>query len=291
MKLFHQELMKNILDQISSHYPKLTPSQKKVASYLHNNINETFLLNSFQIAKKANVSEATVTRFIHNIGFSGFSEFKKEIAKRVVKDFSTTKRLADSAESLEGPGSIFAEILNGDIENIRTLRATISDQLFEEAVKKLCSAKSIYVLGLRSSYALAFYLAFNLRFFLKKVILLTPGIGDMPEQVLRVKKDDTLMVISFRRYTRESFDIAEKIKKKEASVIAITNSELSPIAKLADVSLIASTKIPTYIESYAAPMSLINALITSIALRKKDKALSALNKLENTFEEFQTYIS
>jgi len=283
--------MKNILDQISSHYPKLTPSQKKVAAYLHNNINEAFLLNSFQIAKKANVSEATVTRFISNLGFSGFSEFKKEIAQRVLKDFSTTKRLAESAESLEGPGNIFAEILNGDIENIRTLRATISDQLFEEAVKKLCSARSIYVLGLRSSYALAFYLAFNLRFFLKKVILLTPGIGDMPEQVLGVKKGDALMVISFRRYTRESFDIAEKIKKKEASVIAITNSELSPIAKLADVSLIASTKIPTYIESYAAPMSLINALITTIALRKKDKALSALNKLENTFEEFQTYIS
>jgi DNA-binding MurR/RpiR family transcriptional regulator len=234
--------MKNILDQISSHYPKLTPSQKQVAYYLHDNINEAFLLNSFQIAKKANVSEATVTRFISNLGFSGFSEFKKEIAQRVVKDFSTTKRLADSAESLEGPGSIFAEIFNGDIENIRTLRATISDQLFEEAVKKLCSARSIYVLGLRSSYALAFYLAFNLRFFLKKVILLTPGIGDMPEQVLGVKKDDALMVISFRRYTRESFDIAEKIKKKEASVIAITNSELSPIAKLADVSLIASTR-------------------------------------------------
>ena len=283
--------MKNILDQISSYYPKLTPSQKKVASYLHDNINEAFLLNSFQIAKKANVSEATVTRFISTLGYSGFSEFKREIAQRVVKDFSTTKRLADSAESLEGQGSIFTEILNGDIENIRTLRATISDQLFEAAVKKLCSARSIYMLGLRSSYALAFYLAFNLRFFLKKVILLTPGIGDIPEQVLGVKKDDALVVISFRRHTRESFDIAEKIKKKEASVVAITNSELSPVAKLADVSLITSTKIPTYIESFTAPMSLINALITAIALRKKDKAISALNKLENTFEEFQTYIS
>ncbi|MCD6265143.1 MAG: MurR/RpiR family transcriptional regulator [Deltaproteobacteria bacterium] len=283
--------MKNILDQISAQYPELTPSQKKVASYLHNNINEAFLLNSFQIAKKANVSEATVTRLISNLGFSNFSEFKKEIAQRVVKDFSTTKRLTDSAEILEAPGSIFAEILNGDRENISTLRTTISDQLFDKAVKKLCSARSIYVLGLRSSFALAFYLAFDLRFFLDKVILLKPGIGDIPEQVLGVRKDDVLVVISFRRYTRESFDIAEKIKKKEASVIAITNSELSPIAKLADVPLITSTKIPTYIESYTAPMSLINALITSIALRKKDKAISALNKLENTFEEFQTYIS
>ncbi|MFO8163553.1 MAG: MurR/RpiR family transcriptional regulator [Desulfatiglandales bacterium] len=206
--------MKNILDQISSHYPTLTLSQKKVAYYLHNNINEAFLLNSFQIAKKSKVSEATVTRLISNLGFSAFSEFKKEIAQRVLKDFSTTERLADAAESLEDPGNIFAEILNSDIENIRTLRASISDQLSEEVAKKLCSANAIYVLGLRSSYALAFYLAFHLRFFLKKVILLTPGIGDIPEQVLGVKKEDILVVISFRRYTRDSSDIAEKIKKK-----------------------------------------------------------------------------
>ena len=283
--------MKTILDQIFKNYQKLTLSQRKVAQYIYNNSNEAFLLNSFQIAKKANVSEATVTRFISNLGFFGFSELKREIARLVLKDFSTTKRLAESAESLEGRGNVFSGILNGDIENIRALMTKISDQLFEEAVNKLCSARSIYILGLRSSYALAFYMAFDLRFFLNQVILIKPGIGDIPEQVLGVRQDDVLVVISFRRYTRESFIIAEKIKKREASVIAITNSELSPIAKLADVTLIASTNIPTYIESYTAPMSLINSLITAIALRKKEEAIPALDKLEITFDEFQTYIS
>jgi len=283
--------MENILDKISDTFQELTPSQRKVAQYVYHNINEAFLLNSFQIAKTANVSEATVTRFLTNLGFSGFSEFKREIARQVLESFSTTQRLAESAEDLKARGNVFSEILQGDIENIQTLTATISDQLFEQAVNELCSARSIYVLGLRSSYALAFYLTFDLRFFLDRVILIKPGIGDMPEQVLGVTKDDVLVVISFRRYTRESFDIAEKIKKRAGSVIALTNSELSPVAKLADVTLVASTNIPTYIESYTAPMSLINALITAIALRKKDQAMSALNKLETSLEEFQTYIS
>lgn len=283
--------MENILDKISDTFQELTPSQRKVAQYVYHNINEAFLLNSFQIAKTANVSEATVTRFLTNLGFSGFSEFKREIARQVLESFSTTQRLAESAEDLKARGNVFSEILQGDIENIQTLTATISDQLFEQAVNELCSARSIYVLGLRSSYALAFYLTFDLRFFLDKVILIKPGIGDMPEQVLGVTKDDVLVVISFRRYTRESFNIAEKIKKRAGSVIALTNSELSPVAKLADVTLVASTNIPTYIESYTAPMSLINALITAIALRKKDQAMSALNKLETSLEEFQTYIS
>lgn len=283
--------MENILAKISDTFQELTPSQRKVAQYVYHNINEAFLLNSFQIAKTANVSEATVTRFLTNLGFSGFSEFKREIARQVLESFSTTQRLAESAEDLKARGNVFSEILQGDIENIQTLTATISDQLFEQAVNELCSARSIYVLGLRSSYALAFYLTFDLRFFLDRVILIKPGIGDMPEQVLGVTKDDVLVVISFRRYTRESFDIAEKIKKRAGFVIALTNSELSPVAKLADVTLVASTNIPTYIESYTAPMSLINALITAIALRKKDQAISALNKLETTLDEFQTYIS
>ena len=291
MKYFHQNPVENILEHISNNYEELTPSQRRVAEYIYNNVNEAFLLNSFQIAKAPKVSEATVTRFVSNLGFSGFSEFKREIARQVLEDFSTPKRLAESAESLEDRENVFSGILKSDIENIRTLATKISDQLFEEAVDKLCSARSIYVLGLRSSYALAFYLAFDLRFFLNKVILVKPGIGDIPEQVIGARKGDVLVVISFKRYTRESFNIAEKIRKKGALVLAITNSELSPLAKIADLRLIASTKIPTYIESYTAPMSLMNALITAIALRKKDKAMSALNKLEIGFEEFQTYIS
>jgi len=283
--------VENILEHISNNYEELTPSQRRVAEYIYNNVNEAFLLNSFQIAKAPKVSEATVTRFVSNLGFSGFSEFKREIARQVLEDFSTPKRLAESAESLEDRENVFSGILKSDIENIRTLATKISDQLFEEAVDKLCSARSIYVLGLRSSYALAFFLAFDLRFFLNKVILVKPGIGDIPEQVIGARKGDVLVVISFKRYTRESFNIAEKIRKKGALVLAITNSELSPLAKIADLRLIASTKIPTYIESYTAPMSLMNALITAIALRKKDKAMSALNKLEIGFEEFQTYIS
>ena len=291
MKSPHQQKTQNILHHISNSYEEFTPSQRRVAQYIYNNVNEALLLNSFQIARTASVSEATVTRFVSNLGFSGFSEFKREIARQVLENSSTTKRLAESAENLEGRGNVFSGILKGDIENIRTLTAKISNQLFEEAVNRLCSARSIYVLGLRSSYALAFYLAFDLRFFLNKVVLVKPGIGDIPEQVIGARKGDVLVVISFKRYTRESFNIAEKIKKKGTFVLAITNSELSPITKSADLTLIASTKIPTYIESFTAPMSLINALITAIALRKKNKAMSALNKLEIGFEEFQTYIS
>lgn len=285
----HGYVMENLINKISAEYKNLTPSQQKVAQYLLDNLKEAILLNSTNIAKKANVSESTVTRFVNNLGFPGFLEFRRKISEIVFQDLLTTKKLVESVETLEGRGPIFKVISDWDIKNIRGLANQISYETFENTVEKLSSARSIYVLGLRSSYALAFYLAFNLRFFLDSVKLIKLGIGDLPEQLHEVGPDDVLMVISFKRYTREVVKITEKIKKKGTHILAITNSHLSPIAQLADKAFIVETKIPTYIESYTAPMCLLNALIAAIAIRKKDKALSALNKLENEFKEFQTF--
>ena len=283
--------MKPILDKIYTEYKTFTPSQQKVAVYLTQHLDDALILKANQLAKEAGVSEATFTRFITRLGFSGFSEFKREIGNYIIQGNSTTERLAESAETFGISDSVFSEILRGDIENIHKITNGISNEIFEKAVGKLSSAKSIYLLGLRSSYALAFYLAFNLRFFLKSVTLIKPGIGDIPEQVLSAGKGDVLIALSFKRFTRDVVNIVEKIKRKKAYIITITNSHLSPIAQLADMSLVVETEIPTYIESFTAPMSLLNAFITAVALKKKKQALPALTKLETEFDEFETYIS
>jgi DNA-binding MurR/RpiR family transcriptional regulator len=283
--------MRSILDKIYAEYKTFTPSQQKVSEYLSQHLDEALILNANQIAKEAGVSEATFTRFIARLGFSGFSEFKREIGNFIIQGYSTTERLAESVQTFGISNSVFLEILQGDIENINKITNGVSNALFEKAVDKLSSAKSIYLLGLRSSYSLAFYLAFNLRFFLKSVNLIKPGIGDIPEQVLSTGKGDVLVAIAFRRYTSEVVKIAEKMKRKNAYIIAVTNSHLSPIAQLADMSLVVETEITTYIESFTAPMSLLNALITAVALKKKKQALPALKRLETEFEEFGTYIN
>ena len=299
MKKYHQSfiyenfsslIMDSILDTIHSEYKNFTPTQQKLAEYLSQHIDDALILNANQLANEAGVSEATFTRFVTRLGFSGFSEFKREIGNFIIKGHSTTDKLTKSAETFGVSNTVFSEILEGDIINIQKIKDDISDTLFGNAVNKLSSANSIYVLGLRSSYSLAFYLSFSLKFFLKSVNLIKPGIGDIPEQILNAGSGDTLVAISFRRYSREAVNIVEKTKRKNAYIIAITNNLLSPIAQLADLSLIVNTEIHTYIESYTAPMSLLNAIITAMSLKKKKKALPALNKLEREFEEFETFI-
>ena len=281
--------MDDILEQISAKYQTFAPRQRKVAEYLYHNLDQAILLNSTQIAARAEVSQATVTRFITALGFSGFSKFKRSIAQKLLEDSYTSTRLVASAKTLKGRTSVFTDILRGDVENIGALSSQIPEEIFEEAVNKLCSARAIYILGLRSSYALAFYLAFDLRFFLSSVKLIDLGVGDIPERLRNAGPPDVLVVISFKRYTREAVKITEKVKKKGVFVLGITNSELSPIAQMSDRVLIAETRIPAYFESFTAPMSLLNALITAIAIKGKKTALPALNDLEKEFHIFETF--
>ena len=281
--------MEDILSQISSKYKGLTPRQQRAAEYLFHNLNEAILLNSRQVAANAGVSEATVIRFVTALGYAGFSEFKRSVGRKILEDSSTTRRLVESEKVLRGRNSVFTDILKGDIENISALGSRISEEVFKKAVDRLCTAGSLYILGLRSSHALAFYLAFDLRFFLSSVKLVELGIGDIPEQLRDIGPKDVLVVISFKRYTRETVKIAEKVKEKGAFIVAITNSELSPIAQLSDIRLITETKIPSYFESYTAAMSLLNALITAIAIREKERAVPVLKHLEKEFEAYQTF--
>ena len=281
--------MKDILKQISEKHPTYTPQQGKIAEFLFHNLDQAILMNLRQIAAKTDVSEATVLRFITGLGFSNFAEFKQSIGQRILDDYSTAKRLVDSAKILEGRTSLFTDILEGDIKNIGALSSQISEAVFDEAVGKMCNARTLYILGLRSSFSLAFYLAFALRFFLSSVRLIKLGVGDIPEQLRDIDQSDVLVVISFKRYTREVIKITKKVKRKGTYILAITNSELSPISQLSDMVLIAETKIPTYFESYTAPLCLLNALIAAIAFREKERALPILNNLENEFQDFNTF--
>lgn len=272
---------------LAERFPDLTPSQRRIARHVLHHVNDVLVATQAQLASQVGVSEATVSRFIHTLGFSKFNAFKDALAKEAFSDFSTTRRLVDSSDQLQG--TVLSTVLSTDMANIREMHAALDEDRFEYAVQVLANSRQIYVLGLRSSFALAFYLYFTLRFFSPNARLLKPEVGDIPEQVIEAGSKDVLISIGFRRYTQLTVNLTEKLKRKGVTVIGITDSMLSPLAHLADIPLIAPTSIPSFFEAYTAPMSLINALLASLALRREDQALYALNRMESAFEDFDTY--
>ena len=280
-----------LLKGIQERFPQLGRGQKKVAQYVLTHTEEVAFLTAAQLGKNVGVSEATVVRFASLLGYDGFPDFQSRIQNMMRQDISTITRLEKRAEeqAVQGSKSIFQTILDADQTNLTLFSKDTSEETFSQAVDMIVNAKEIYICGLRSSYAIAFFLWFSLRFFRHEVHLITPGIGDLPEQLLFANKNDVFIGISTKRYAKATVEIAQALKKHHVPIIGIVDNIMSPLTPLVDIQFTVRSDVSSFIESEVVSMSLVNALVTAIALQHKSKTVEELSRLESTFDELGTY--
>ena len=128
---------------------------------------------------------------------------------------------------------VLAKVLKADMQNIRATMDEIDIRVFEAAIDKILQARQIYVLGLRASAPLAQFLAHYLKYIFPNVTLVTSGISDVFEQLMRINDEDLLIGISFPRYTSRTLEAMELAKNRGASLLAITDGPLSPLHSVA----------------------------------------------------------
>ncbi len=280
-----------LLQAIQDKFPQLGRGQKKIAQYVITHTEEVAFLTAAQLGKTVGVSEATVVRFASLIGYKGFPDLQSSIQNMMRQNITTIARLEKHAERQAelGSSSVLQAILDADQANLSLFASDTSIETFSKAVDMIGKARKIYICGLRSSYSLAFFLWFSLRYFMHNVQLLTVGIGDLPDQLLFADSRDVLIGIHTKRYSKATFGIAQALKKHDVKIIVIADNILSPLTPLADLQFTIRTDVSSFIESQVVPMSLINALVTALALEHKQEALEELSKLEASFKEFDTY--
>lgn len=229
-------------------------------------------------------SESTVIRFACTLGYSGYPELQAAMQDMVRSKLSTAARLRDACEtSKDSP--ILPEIFHYDMENLRKTYQEISPEAFAQAVDQISSASTIYILGMRSAHCLALFLGFYLEMIGKKVKVVPSGVSSIYEQLSGVKENDLIVGISFPRYTKITIEGIAYAKQMGASVVVITDTILSPLAQWADITLTSESNLGSFIESFAAPLSLINALVTAVGRRQKDQTLEVLEKMEMIWEK------
>lgn len=283
---------KELLDTIQEKFPQLGRGQKKVAQYVLNNSEEVAFLTAAQLGKNVGVSEATVVRFAAFLGYNGFPDFQSCIQNMMRQDITTITRLEKRAElqSEQTHMSILHAILEADQTNLNLFGADTTAEQFEQAVDMIVKARKIYICGLRSSYPPAFFLWFSLRYFLhRKVQMLKLGIGDLPEQLMFADERDILIAVSVKRYTKSTISIADALKKRGVTIVTIADNVMAPITPLADLQFTVRSDVSSFIESQVVPMSLINALVTAVALKQKQEAVKELGALEEGLKEFDTH--
>jgi len=282
---------RDLLSIIESEIPNMSKGQKNIASYILQNYDKATFMTASSLGKKVGVSESTVVRFATYLGFDGYPKLQKAL-QDIVKTKLTTLQRVDMTNELFKDNDILESVMNLDIAKIRMTLESINRDDFNKAVNIISNANNIYILGTRSSFALSQFMTFYLNYMFKNVRNVnsnsSSGIFD---QIFKISKNDVFIAIGFPRYSMTTIKAIRFAKDKNATTIAITDRKDSPLAESADVTLVARSDMISFIDTLVAPLSLINSLIISLALKNKDDIPGTFNELENIWKEYEVYQS
>ncbi|MBQ3133895.1 MAG: MurR/RpiR family transcriptional regulator [Clostridia bacterium] len=283
------DVKSNLLMRIAAHQSKFSKGQRAIAHYLADHYEEAAYMTAFQLGETVGVSESTVVRFAAEIGFEGYPELQKAVRELVRSRLTTLKRI-ELTRARMTDDEVFESVMQSDINNVRQTLDSLPREVFDAAVNDIVSARRVYVFGAGSCRALANFLNYYLKLLMSNVHLIyTSSSAEIFEEMIDVDEDDVVIGISFPRYSSKAVMALDFAHSRNAKVIAITDSQLSPISDYADHLLLAHSDLATVVDSLVAPLSIINALIVAISLKKLDEKRETLETLEDIWTRYEVY--
>ena len=259
------DLLKNIKEGM----PSFSKGQKLIATYILEHYDRAAYYTASKLGAIVGVSESTVVRFANELGYEGYPELQRALRKLIRSRLTSFQRM-EITNSLIGEHDVLEKVLASDIDKIRQTAAEIDNASFSAAVQNIVEAKNIYIIGVRSSSTLAGFLNYSLRMIFDNVRLVQTTSGnEMFEQIMQIGKGDVMIAISFPRYSSRIINAVAYAKGRGADVVALTDSNLSPIAGEADQLLIAHSDMASFMDSLVAPLSIINALVVAVARERE----------------------
>ena len=281
--------MNDLITKIQSELPGFSKGQKQIARFILEHYDKAAFMTASRLGVTVGVSESTVVRFATELGYDGYPHLQRALQEMIRNKLTSVQRMEVAGDRMGGR-DVLQTVLHADTDMIRVTLAEIDRDAFQGAVDALMGAKRIYILGVRSSSALASFLGFYFNLLFENVTLVhTNSVSEIFEQVLRVGPGDVLFGISFPRYSKRTLSAMKYARDRGARVIALTDSQLSPLARVADHVLLARSDMASFVDSLVAPLSVINALIVAVGMSRRDEIEQTFNKLERIWEEYDVY--
>jgi len=278
----------NVYQYIAEKIPQMSKSHSKIAKYILENTHAVPFFTVAKLAQKVGVSEATVVRFATSLGYSGYPELQQGMQSSVQQQLTTTERLRMSSVAYGGKEQGVYEIFQDDMANIKSTMEKLDVAAFRKAVDLLLHAEKVYISANRSAASLGVFLQYYLTIALGNAEQIT-SVERIAEQLYKLSDRDVMIGISFARYSSSTIEAVAFAKEQGATTIVITDNLLSPLIPHADVILTASSQMPTFLDSFVAPLSLINALITFVGKERMKEVESRLDKLEEVWQRFGVF--
>ena len=282
-------MKEDLLQQIEQMMPTFSKSQKLIANYILNHYEKAAYMTALKLGNAVNVSESTVVRFAIELGYEGYPQLQRSLQSHIKNRLTSIQRMEVTYGRIS-QSKILETVLKSDADKIHSTLEKIDQNAFELAVDTILHAKHIYIIGIRSCAPLASFMAFYFTLMFPNVHLIqTSSSSEIFEQMVRIGKEDVIIGISFPRYSMRTLKAMEFANNRSAKVITLTDSVHSPMNLYSSCNLIADSDMASIVDSLVAPLSVINALIVALCMKKQNEVAKTLEMLEDIWDEYQVY--
>ena len=272
--------IKAILEQQT----QLTPKGRILADYVLKNPRNVVFMTTKELAAACRLSEATVVRFVNQLGFSGYGLFRQ--ALRDIIDTELTLKDRTDLKGLKGDdGNRLQRVIFEEMENLRHFFEKADMQALHRAVDLLENASNIYAVGSRLSYTFAYYLGWSLTKVRTNIRILKGSDSTSIDWLTIAPPESLVAIIATTRYPNELIRLGKMARRAGHSLLVIADSPLCPLNQFAHLSLVAATKNIPFIGSPTTISCIINYLVLKLAGRNGQRLEDHQEKLEQIYWE------
>ena len=272
--------MTGFSDRVNKMMADMTPSQQKAASYYLSESNEAALSTLEEAAGKIGVSTTSIIRFARLLGYSGFSEMQKDLQRNLLHKAGLPERLDQLQNNSAIKGGMLLQSMQNDIDDITNTFASLDRATLQRTVELIGQAETVYILGLRSSFALAHYMMSRLAQIRPRVRLIQGDGMLFPEEFGGCGEKDLCIAFLFPRYSKTTSNLLLWLRQKKTPVILFTATQYDALKDHADYFLPCSISSLSFKNSFAAPISVINYLSAEVAISEQERAMETVTETE-----------
>jgi len=271
---------------IEENYKRLTPTQKNIANYLISNLYEVAFLNADELASRVNTTPSSIVRFAKAIGLYGFPELQKKIQEIVLGKIESIGQLERAKRfKLKNFQSVISTSLSKDISSLDHLIKLINEEDIKGFSKIIISSEKKFIIADRGSFSVGHFLYFELKKILENCVFVNDLDGCFFDNIGAISSNDLVIAISFPRYSTKTIRFVKCSKKKNVTVLSITDNKTSPLYSISNSCLFCPVEVTTFFSSKVAPLALVNAIICEIFYQSYNKSLHNLKNEEQILLE------
>lgn len=273
---------------LESRFEHLSPELQRAARWVQAHPAELGLQSMRQSALAAGVVPATMTRLARALGLEGFEAMRRPSRQAFAASVGQADPVASAAASQALTENV-DRLAQAQMSNLQSARSRNSSLQLQAAAQAILAAGNVLFLGLRASFSIAYHLHYTCDWLRPNTRLATDAGGAWADQLLALTSDDLLVVVSQAPYTRQTVEAARQARGRGVPVLALTDSRLSPLARLAQQALLFDTASPSFFHSATGVLALTEALVECIAEQGGSPVLQRLTLRQQGLQAGKAY--